>query len=147
MSTGSITARPPHSTKSYVRAVVDDIRFRRRVVSPLPATNGGRPHPPCNRTAPNLFPRRKCNRTVIADCRALDLGSGAPPRRVLGGGTGGASLLCRAAVLLQFGLTLRGKFGDYALRQGSKRRPVLGALHGFNHGATDEREAVKHSQG
>jgi len=105
--TGQNTARPPHSEQTGMLAVVDDIRFRHRAVSPLSVANGGRPCPPCLGAAPNfigrsrvatggkwlrwimrlhnctpaarVFPRRKRNRTVIADCRASTWGRALSP--------------------------------------------------------------------
>lgn len=88
--------------------------------------------------AARILPRRKRNRPVMSDCRALDLGSGAPPRRALGGGTGGASLLCRAAVLLQFGLTARQPASN-RVGQGSKGLPVAVVLHANSMEPTDAR--------
>lgn len=133
--TGQNTARPPHSEQNGVLAVINHVSGR----APLPphGTGGADLPPHVIEVGPNYLPRRKRNRTVIADCRALDLGSGAPPRRVLGGSLG---LRAGAAVLLQFGLTLRGKFGDYALRQGSKVSPRIGLLpHANQHEVRDVR--------
>ena len=122
-----LVERSPRHEQTGLLAVVDDIRFRHGAVSPLTVANGGRSLSPCTGAAPNLFPRRKRNRPVMSDCRALDLGSGAPPtERVLGGGTGGVSLLCRAAVIFVF--TLRNQFGDDAVRDVSQ------LLHAHQHG-------------
>ena len=125
--TGQYTARPPHSEKSYVLAVVDDVLVSGTALSPSREPDGGGPCPPCLRGRRHSLPRRKRNRPVMSDCRALDLGSGAPPtERVLGGGTGGVSLLCRAAVIFVF--TLRNQFGDDAVRDASQ------LLHAYQHG-------------
>lgn len=45
-----------------------------------------------------------------------------------------------------FSLALRRQPPSDALREGSERGPVIGRLHGPNHGAAGDREVVKDSQ-
>jgi len=120
--TGQNTARPPHSEQNGALAVVDDIRFRRGVGSPLPATNGAALHPPCTRGGPNFFhPAPERGLPVAAGtARVLSGGPGVSAHRSLGRERG-------TAAFFQFGLTAR-QLGGNRGGQGSKRRPGIGLL-------------------
>lgn len=143
MTTGQYsTARPPHSEQFCVLAVVDHVSGT--ALSPRRRTGGPDLHSLSPEVRANSLPRRKCNRLTVGDCRALDLGSGAPPRRdttaALGLRTGGGGLF-------QFGLATGGEFGDHARREGMQRLPVIGVSHGLNHGGISVREVVSVVQG
>lgn len=143
-----LVERSPRHEQTGLLAVVDDVSGT--ALSPSRRTGGADLFSLSPEVRANSFPRRLGNRRRLSGPIASTTTWGVVPSsrgaRALGGGTGGASLLCRAAVIFQFGLTAR-ELGSDLRGQGTKGLPCVVVLHAQQHEASDAREVVNHSQG